>query len=253
MRSFTSLLGFALLCGFMYPAPAQADQGEVIETFYCQSEMGDHIECAFRSQGDVTVHVRRQVGNNRCVFNENWGTYDGGVWVDYGCGAEFEVRRPPANLSYRPTGGTLKTVKCKSEQQRHNICRIDNIDAASVSIERQMGKSQGCQRGRSWGVSEGETSPPGIWVDKGCKAIFAYRTHGESFTPYAGTPHDFELPCESIRGNWNHCDVRDVHLARVKLIAGNDACNEYKAWGVDDTGIYVRNNCQGAFRISYRH
>lgn len=61
------------------------------------------------------------------------------------------------------------------------------------------------------------------------------------------------MPCESLNGRWNHCHVDQVHLARVELIAGNGACNVYKAWGVDDTGIWVRDNCQGAFRIRYRH
>ena len=254
MRVTTCLIsGIALLLGFSMATNADAREGEVVETFYCHSEMGDHIECSYRTPGTVTVHVKRQVGRNRCVFNENWGTFDGGVWVDYGCGAEFEVRRPPSDFSYRPPGGTMETVRCESKERQYNVCRIDNIDAGSVTIERRLGRSQGCQRGRSWGVSEGENAPPGIWVDKGCKAIFAYRTHGSTFEPYAGTPHDFEMPCESIRGAWNHCEVYDVHLARIHLINGNDACREYKAWGVDDTGIWVRNNCQAAFSVKYRH
>jgi len=248
-----ALGGIFLCCALMFSTPTQAQQGDVVETFYCQSEMGDHIECAYNSEGQVTVHIRRQVGNTRCVFNENWGTFEGGVWVDYGCGAEFEVRRPPSNQSWRPTGGTLKTVRCESKERQYNVCRVDNIDAGSVTIERRLGRSQNCQRGRSWGVSEGENAPPGIWVDKGCKAIFAYRTHGSTFEPYAGTPHDFELPCESYRSRWIHCPVQDVHVARVSLISGTDACNQYKAWGVDDTGIWVRDDCRGRFRINYRH
>jgi len=254
MKLSALLFSGSMLClGLAGAGPALAQQGEVIETFYCQSEMGDHIECGYKSSGLVTVHVRRQIGRNRCVFNENWGTFDGGVWVDYGCGAEFEVRRPPGQQPHRPVGGTMKTLTCESRERSYNICRVDNIDASSVTIERRLGRSQGCERGRSWGVSEGENAPPGIWVDRGCKAVFAYRVHGDVFEPYAGTPHDYEFPCESIRGRWEHCEVRDVHLARISLINGNDACNEYKAWGVDDTGIWVRSNCQGAFRVSYRH
>jgi hypothetical protein len=123
----------------------------------------------------------------------------------------------------------------------------------SVHLERKHNSSP-CDRGRSWGVSEGENAPPGIWVDRGCRASFTYALRGgSSYTPYGGTPHDFEIPCESLRGVWNHCEVPQIHVARVEIIAGNDACNAYKAWGTDDTGIWVRDNCQGAFRIKYRH
>ena len=232
-------------------ADVSARQGQEIETFVCESEDNKHHECRYRSSGAVTVHVKRQMSRSRCVFNDTWGTFDGGVWVDYGCRAEFVVRRPPQDVAHRPTGGTLSTVKCESKDESYQQCRVDGINPSSVHIERKLGRSP-CERGETWGVSDGENSPPGIWVKQGCRAVFAYSTD-RSFNSYGGTPHDFELPCESIRGAWQHCEVSQVHLARIKLIAGNDACNVYKAWGVDDTGIWVNNNCQGAFRVTYRH
>jgi hypothetical protein len=234
------------------PRLAAAQQGEAVETFVCESANNAHRECAYRATGMVTVHVNRQLSRTRCVFNENWGTYDGGVWVDYGCRAEFVVRRPPQTRTYRPVGGTFKTVTCESRDRRQQQCPVPGIDAGSVSLERQLSGAS-CVRGVSWGVSEGENSPAGIWVDQGCRATFAYTTRGPSYTPWGGTPQDFEMPCESLRGQWNHCEVHHVGLARVEIVAGNDECHAYKAWGVDDTGIWVRANCQGAFRIKYRH
>jgi hypothetical protein len=129
--------------------------------------------------------------------------------------------------------------------------RCQRTGDSSVYIENRLSRSP-CIQGQTWGVSEGENSPPGIWVTGGCRAIFAYSTN-DSFSSYPATPHDFELACESIRGAWKHCEVPQVHLARIEIIAGNDECNAYKSWGVDDTGIWVRNNCQGAFRVRYRH
>ncbi len=241
-----------LLATTLAAAPAIAQDGEVLETFVCESKNDGHNECRYRASGTVTVHVNRQLSRAPCVFNEGWGTFDGGVWVDYGCRAEFVVKRPPRPESHRPVGGALKTIACESRDNRYQDCRVPDIDPSSVHIERQL-SGAACSRGYSWGVSEGENSPPGIWVNNGCRAVFSYSTRSGSYSPYAGTPYDFELPCESLRGQWNHCDVQQVHLARVKLIAGNDACNAYKAWGVDDTGIWVRNDCQGAFRVEYRH
>ena len=238
---------------FIAPSSAVAQQGEVVETFACESVNGSHNECQYRASGTVTVHINRQLSSSRCVFNETWGSFDGGVWVDYGCRAEFAVRRPPQqNQNYRPVGGTMETVTCQSTGGGYNECRVPGIDASSVAVEHQLSRTS-CTRGSSWGVSEGENSPPGIWVDRGCRAIFAYTTRDAAHPTYAGTPHDFELPCESIRGAWNHCEVRHAHNARIELINGNQECNGYKAWGVDDTGIWVRNNCQAAFSVRYRH
>ena len=233
---------------------AGAQQGTDIEYFTCESKNNSHNECRYNSSGIVTVHVNRQMSSTPCRFNENWGTFDGGVWVDYGCRAEFVVRRPPQTDNYnpRPVGGTQKYITCESKNNSHNVCRVDGIDSRSVHIERKL-SSAPCERGYSWGVSSGENSPPGIWVDNGCRATFSYSTQGGSYQPYGGTTHDFNFDCVSEMSEWRHCNVPDVHLARVELVRGNNQCNEYKAWGVDDTGVWVRSNCMGTFRVIYRH
>jgi hypothetical protein len=189
-----------------------------------------------------------------CTFDQSWGTFDGGVWVDYGCRAEFVVRRPPQTANVRPLGGTMSTITCESRDRRRADCPVPSIDPASVHIERKLSGAD-CEQGYTYGVSEGENSPEGIWVDGGCRATFSYATRGggRSYSRYAGTPHDFEFECESLRGEWMHCEVAQVRSARVEIIAGNDACNNYKSWGVDDTGVWVRSDCQGAFRARYRH
>lgn len=253
-RAKAFVIGGLVLGALAAAGSVSAQQGEAIEYFECESKNNSHNECRYKSTGMVTVHVNRQISSTPCRFNENWGSFDGGVWVDYGCRAEFVVRRPPQTESYnpRPMGGTLQTIKCESENNSYHVCQLDGFDFQSVEVERQLSSSP-CNRGYSWGVSSGENSPPGIWVNKGCRAIFAYKPISDSFRPYGGTPHDFELPCESLRGAWNHCEVPSIHLARVELIAGNDECHAYKAWGTDDTGIWVRSNCQGAFRVIYRH
>lgn len=233
-------------------AAADRQQGEVIETFKCESKDKRQNECRYRASGIVTVHVKRQLSSARCVFDESWGTFDGGVWVDYGCRAEFEVRRPPQMGRRRAIGGTLKTVTCESEERNLRECPVPGIDPSSVKIERKLSSAQ-CIQGISWGVMAGENQFQGIWVNQGCRATFAYATQGESFQPWGDTTHSYDMTCESRKGRWKHCPVEQVNLARVELIAGNNACNAYKSWGVDDTGIWVRDNCQGTFRIRYRH
>lgn len=252
MRKLIASLALFASVAMALPANSHAQQGEAVETFTCESMDNSHKECRYRSGGTVTVHVNRQLSHTRCVFNQNWGTFDGGVWVDGGCRAEFVVRRPPSNPAYRPVGGQHQTITCESRDNRTAQCEVRGIDPRSVHLERKL-SSSACIEGRTWGVSDGEASPPGIWVTNGCRATFSYRTGGGSFNAYGGTPYDYEMECESLNGRWNHCEVQQVHMARIEVINGNDACREYKAFGVDDTGIWVRNNCQAAFRIRYRH
>ena len=229
-----------------------AQEGTDIETFFCESRDGRHNECRYQATGVVTVHVKKQLSNARCVFNENWGTFDGGVWVDYGCRAEFVVRRPPNTASYRPVGGGMQTVTCESRDNRYQMCQVSNIDPSSVTLERRHSGAE-CIRGSSWGVSEGENSPPGIWVSNGCRATFAYTVWQSTYQPYAGTSYDHTVTCISEMGEWRHCEVPQIYMARVEIVSGNEQCQGYKAWGTDDTGIWVRSDCKGDFRVMYRH
>lgn len=240
------------IAALAFAGTASAQQGTDIETFMCESIDGRHNECRYNSSGIVTVHVKRQLSKARCVFNENWGTFDGGVWVDYGCRAEFVVRRPPDTGGYRPVGGGLQTVTCESQDNRYRMCQVNNIDISSVTMERKL-SSAPCLRGQSWGVSEGENAPPGIWVSNGCRATFAYTIRQSTYQPYAGTTYDHTVTCISEMGEWRHCEVPQIYMARVEIVSGNEQCRGYKAWGTDDTGIWVRNNCMGTFRIKFRH
>ncbi|MCU0620879.1 MAG: DUF3011 domain-containing protein [Gemmatimonadales bacterium] len=246
---WSSVLVAAASVAVAMVVPEVVSAQQDVESFTCESNNNTHNECRYRASGVVTVHVRRQISGTRCVFDENWGTFDGGVWVDYGCRAEFVVRRPSQSTAqYRPVGGTMKSITCESRDGSRRECPIPNVDASTVTIERRL-RSAECDPGRTWGALDW-----GSWVSGGCRAIFAYTTRGGgSHTPYAPTPHDYDVPCESLRGEWVHCDARDMQVARVERIAGNSECNAYKAWGTDDTGVWVRSNCQGVFRVRYRH
>ena len=174
MRRSETLLAAAFLgVASSVPFNAWANEGQAIETFRCESRDHRHHECRYNASGTVTVHVKRQLSKSNCEFNRDWGTYDGGVWVDNGCRAEFVVKRPPGMHQ----GGMANSLTCESRNHDRVDCRVSGIDPGSVRIERQLSHSA-CNRGSTWGVSEGENSPPGIWVDKGCRATFAYSTRG---------------------------------------------------------------------------
>ena len=92
-----SIITVSLFLACVVPSSAFAQEGQAIETFKCESMNNNRNECNYSSSGVVTVHVNRQLSHASCDFDTSWGTFDGGVWVDRGCRAEFVVRRPPGN------------------------------------------------------------------------------------------------------------------------------------------------------------
>jgi hypothetical protein len=95
-----------------YGAPDRYDayQNQNQQTFSCQSVDGQRSFC----RADVSrgpVQMTRQLGDVRCIENENWGRQPGGVWVDRGCRAEFALapERRPESTQIEP--GTVVPVR----------------------------------------------------------------------------------------------------------------------------------------------
>lgn len=59
------------------------------ETIYCASDDMGRKLCPANTQGDV--RIIRQRSEADCIFGRTWGFEPGGVWVDRGCRADFEV------------------------------------------------------------------------------------------------------------------------------------------------------------------
>ena len=65
--------------------------GRDVQTFYCESgDMRRHW-CSEGLNG--TVRLVRQRSDAACIQGRTWGRDRGGVWVDRGCRADFEVVR----------------------------------------------------------------------------------------------------------------------------------------------------------------
>lgn len=59
------------------------------QRFLCESSNGGARFCAATARGEV--RLMRQVSRAPCIEGHSWGRERGGVWVDRGCRAEFEV------------------------------------------------------------------------------------------------------------------------------------------------------------------
>ena len=72
-----------------------------------------------------------------------------------------------------------KTVKCESNDGRRNYC-FDVYEGSRVAMQEQISGSP-CEQGRTWGVDS-----RGLWVDRGCRAIFVIGSRQGSREPEGG-------------------------------------------------------------------
>src|SRR6202158_839813 len=87
-----------------------------------------------------------------------------GLWVDHGCRADFALGGRDGDYGSRRYGQT-QSISCNSDDERRHYCPADI--RGGVQLQSQQSGSP-CTEGYSWGYDN-----QGIWVDHGCRAIFA--------------------------------------------------------------------------------
>jgi hypothetical protein len=113
------------------------------------------------------VRMVKQVTTAACREGETWGTGATFVWVNRGCGAEFEVT--VAGVGSGNAGGTglPQQVTCESKGGERSECRIRA--GAQVRLARQLSNTA-CVYNSTWGTRAGV-----IWVANGCRGEFEVR------------------------------------------------------------------------------
>jgi len=134
-------------------------------TVKCESRGDRYTYCRTNMRG--RVRLDRQLSNAPCRQYSTWGA-DGdgsGIWVRNGCRGIFVVEG--YDHTYPDNWwGWGRTVTCKSNRFRYNHCTLDRR-GRRVRLERRLSDAP-CTRGSTWGVDR-----EGIWVDRGCAAVFA--------------------------------------------------------------------------------
>jgi hypothetical protein len=59
----------------------------------CGSPQYGYGFCAVDVGGGGRVSIRRRTSDSQCIEGRSWGWNRGGIWVDKGCSADFEVDR----------------------------------------------------------------------------------------------------------------------------------------------------------------
>ncbi len=65
----------------------RAPSGDLV--IRCESRDGTYQTCPAQTSGGV--RLLRQTSTIRCQENRSWGVEDGQIWVDFGCGGEFQL------------------------------------------------------------------------------------------------------------------------------------------------------------------
>ena len=225
--------GAAVNEGYGYPPSDYHGYGQSGQRFRCESDNSRQRYCSVDTRGGV--QLVRQLSSTPCLQGRNWDYDRHGVWVSYGCRAEFVA-------GYGNGGGYYGgTVRCESSDNRSRQCAADT--RGGVRLVRQLSSSP-CVEGRSWGYGR-----DGIWVSNGCRAEFqsgAGAGSGWGGGDYAGGQ---TLRCESSNNRQRRCDVRVREGVSLTRQLSSTRCVEGSNWGWDRGGIWVDRGCRAEFRI----
>jgi hypothetical protein len=158
------LLAAAAIAAVVAPArPAVAKPpGRTAEVIECSSKQGGHRYCPTYAIG--SVRLVEQLSKSPCRLYDTWGA-DGdgsGIWVRDGCRARFVVER---GRGRRPIAPGPRRLTCKSPDWSYRHCGVPTW-GRRIRVEKQLSRTR-CVRGDNWGVDSS-----GIWVDRGCAAVF---------------------------------------------------------------------------------
>jgi Protein of unknown function (DUF3011) len=132
-------------------------------------------------------------------------------------------------------------VTCSSERGGRQYCQADT--GGGVNLLHQISTAI-CRKGYSWG-SDGS----GVWVDHGCKAVFAIGNLGllgallDNGKEYAQT-HTFQCEADSSKKRrFCQADTR----GGLRMLQPVNSCIYGKTWGYDAGGVWVESNCKAEF------
>lgn len=171
MRHFVGILWACAIIAVMAVTPfARAQQAtDAIpdytggSRFSCESIDGQRHSCRVDTRGGVVL--LRQLSQLRCTRGRTWDFDRQGVWVDAGCRGEFQAGRGDGARAGMPATGGAQTVKCESHKDRQRRCAVA---VRHNAVLQQQLHGNACIEGHTWGWDHA-----GIWVDHGCRAIFA--------------------------------------------------------------------------------
>lgn len=126
----------------------------------CESLDGSRRQCGSGLYG--TPVLVRQLPGAPCSLGNTFGLRDGVLWVSGGCRGIFRIQE-----GNPPGAGDGYSVTCSSENGRYRVCPWD-ANRGAPQLIRTLSDTA-CRQGESWGW----TRRDGLWVNHGCRGVFA--------------------------------------------------------------------------------
>jgi hypothetical protein len=192
----------------------------------CESRRTDRQECHIPTGS--RIRLVRQISDNPCRMNDTYGQGAGYIWVAEGCRGEFEVTLP----STVGPGGVTR-ITCASPNNTRQECRFPGSDRARFIA--QAGRQQ-CRVNDTFGWTNG-----GVWVDRGCQAIFEVSGSGSYTT---------RMTCESQGAARQQCAIAGATAIRLARQTSANPCRLNDTYGIGFGYIWVSSGCRGDFDVT---
>ena len=199
----------------------------------CESNDNRRKECSMNTRGGV--RLIRQLSDTACIQGRNWGTNQNSVWVDDGCRAVFASGS--GSSSGNSGNYSPNQVTCESNDNRRKECSMNT--RGGVRLIRQLSDTA-CIQGRNWGTYQNS-----VWVDNGCRAVFASGSGSSSGN--SGNYSPSQVTCESNDNGRKSCSMDTQGGVRLIRQLSNAACIEGRTWGYGRNSVWVDNGCRAVF------
>ena len=193
------------------------------------------------------VHLVRDLSGGRCRIGSSWGYDRGGIWVDRGCRAEFEIGRYSGGYGWGWGYQGDDYIVCASRDFRQQHCPANTRGGAR--LVNQISRTP-CQQGVNW-----DFDARGVWVSQGCAGEFEIGRGGGYDDPTDGgydpaPPGRGVVLCESKDNRRRFCPA-DLRGARVTVLRNISRvpCQLDLNWGYDERGVWVDRGCRAEFGI----
>lgn len=130
-----------------------------------------------------------------------------------------------------------REVNCDSAGKKYRYCPVKTY--GSVRIQKRFSDAP-CTLGKSWGYDAG-----GVWVDRGCRALFVVGEPGRRPIGGSGT----QITCASTGGKRVYCRVDTRGYAKLEKQLSKSPCTLGYTWGYDDRGVWVDQGCRAEFLV----
>lgn len=130
-----------------------------------------------------------------------------------------------------------REINCDSEGKKYRYCPVKTY--GSARIQKRFSDAP-CTHGKSWGYDAG-----GVWVDRGCRALFVVGEPGRRPIGGGGT----RITCASSGGKREYCRADTRGYAKLEKQLSKSPCTLGYTWGYDDRGVWVDRGCRAEFTV----